>query len=891
MKYVVSILFFMWFHQLWTQEYTYQHDDQIQLLKQDSLGYLYLIGNTSVCKFDGKELHNSCLYLEERITDVAILAENNYLVAVNETLYHYQNQTIVNEVVLKEVITNLEIVNKHLLIGTLGSGLFTYSLTDSSLNHLEENSFINDITNSFENTYVLTDNELIQIDLDFKVTNRVKLNELLPKQIKNYGKDKLAILFDDGKVILMNSALQIQHIYQSKEFIPSEITGHNDFLFAIDNSHLKQWKEDRFIAIQKGNFEHLTQMQSLLYTSHKKNLSSQNILSKTYPIEKTFSIFTEANQFWLGREGEISIFENGKLTKNFVFPEPYKNTYVSSLVVHQGKIYAGTMGMGILIFDASNGKLIDSFQDENTDLNEHNLIRLELKNDLLWVGYLNGLKVFDIHSRELKYNYTHLLKNNYLYSFHINNASDFFLGTSDAGLVHVKNAQPTNYLEGLSVYSLVETPSGIIFSVEGEGLYQLQNSNLSKLSDEYFFRSKDIYNMVYVDGNVLFSHNLGIDILNLNEKKISYISIESLNEPQLNANAINTSKAIIGYDNGLIEFNKSLLDEIHQDKLTINTPLLFNEKIQDEKTEFSYQENVWTFSFEAKNYYSPSEKYYKYRLLPIEGEWISTTQEKVTYYNLPSEDYRFEVSSGGQRSFKPRHIQNFEFSISKPYWMEVWFWFISLALLIFLVYLIVKYRENQIQKKEELKGIQLQFEYQRLKDQINPHFLFNSFNSLIGIVEDNPKQAAQVLEKLSSLYRTILKHEKTKVISLFEELELTKQYFEIHKIRFQDLIHLEIPEIEDSQTKFVIPFSLQLLIENALKHNVINSKSKLVISITDEKGFLKVSNNLNKKNKKSTSLGLGLENLMKRHEMILNLKPIIEKDQNYFTVKIPYIHE
>jgi len=203
----------------------------------------------------------------------------------------------------------------------------------------------------------------------------------------------------------------------------------------------------------------------------------------------------------------------------------------------------------------------------------------------------------------------------------------------------------------------------------------------------------------------------------------------------------------------------------------------------------------------------------------------------------------------------------------------------------------VKYRENQIQKKEELKGIQLQFEYQRLKDQINPHFLFNSFNSLIGIVEDNPKQAAQVLEKLSSLYRTILKHEKTKVISLFEELELTKQYFEIHKIRFQDLIHLEIPEIEDSQTKFVIPFSLQLLIENALKHNVINSKSKLVISITDEKGFLKVSNNLNKKNKKSTSLGLGLENLMKRHEMILNLKPIIEKDQNYFTVKIPYIHE
>jgi len=82
-----------------------------------------------------------------------------------------------------------------------------------------------------------------------------------------------------------------------------------------------------------------------------------------------------------------------------------------------------------------------------------------------------------------------------------------------------------------------------------------------------------------------------------------------------------------------------------------------------------------------------------------------------------------------------------------------------------------------------------------------------------------------------------------------------------------------------------------LLIENAIKHNIINTQSKLDIKIVDQSGFLIVTNNLNKKNKNASSLGLGLENLIKRHEMIINKKPIIVQDQKVFTVKIPYIYE
>lgn len=891
MKHLVPLLFFIGLQGLFAQEYTFQYVDQIKQLKQDQLGHIYLISNKSVCKFDGKESINTCLYVEEQISDVLILSENNYFIAIDQKLLFYQNQKKELEILFEEIITTLALHQNHILIGTLGSGLYSYSLSEKKLIRLYKDSFINDILSLDSYTYILTDDEIIKIDKYFNTVQREKLITLLPKKIINFGHDEMAILMNDGKVIFINPALEIQEIYQAKDFKPKEITGNKGLLFAIDEQHLKQWDGSDFIDIRKGAFEHLVQVQSLLITSHKKSITSQNILSQIYDIDKTFSVFAEGERFWLGREGKISVFQKGKIIKDITFPAPYKNIYVSSLVVNKNKVFAGTMGMGILVFDASSGVLIDTFQEKNTKLSEQNIIQLSLKDKLLWVGYLNGLTAFDLDSKELKYDFTELLNNNYLYGFHVGNPDDFFLGTSDSGLIHVVNGEPSYFLKGSSVYSLVETPLGIIFSAEGRGLYMLQDDSLSKLSDQHFFRSTDIYNMLYVEGNMLFANDFGIDILNLEEQKISYLSNVNLNEPHLNANAYTASNALLGYDNGIIDFNNSLLEEVHNNEVFIKTPLLFNKQINIDETEYNYRDNAWTFEYESKNYYAPNEKYYKYRLIPIEKEWINTTQEKITYYNLPPDDYRFELSSGSHRNFKPTQIKNFEFNIAKPFWLKTWFWILSVSFIVFLTYVIVKYREKQIKKKEKLKSIQLQYEYQRLKDQINPHFLFNSFNSLIGIVEENPEQATQVLEKLSSLFRTILKYEKTEVISLFEELELITQYFEIHKIRFQDLLHLNILNIQDSHKKFVIPFSLQLLLENAIKHNVINARSKLEISISEEDGFLIVSNNLNQKNKNSASLGLGLENLMKRHEMILNKKPVIIKDEYFFTVKIPYIYE
>jgi len=891
MRYFVLVLFLIGLNTLCAQDITFQYVDDIKSLQQDQYGFVYLISNQSICKFDGKELHNTCLHLDTKINEALILSEDDYIVAVGNKLLRYQNQKQTHELLLDEIITSLQIHKNTILIGTFGKGLFKYAFKNNTVSKLDLNGFVNDITGLESNSYVITDTEIIKFDKELKPVKRLQLSSFLPKQIVAYSNNKLAILMNDGQIVFVNTNLDILQTHQSKNFKPHEIAGQNGLLYAIDNKFLKQWDTNAFKVLKEADFEHLIQVKSLLFTSYKNTVESINVLSAFYTIDKTFSIYSNTEQFWLGREGKITVLQNGKLLKDIIFPEAYKNTYVSSMVLHDSKIYAGTMGKGILIFDAENGKFLGVFNKLDTNLNEQNIIKLHLDNNLLWVGYLNKLKVFDINSEALYHDFTDLLKNNYLYAFYVRNKDDFFLGTSDNGLIHVQNGKPEFYFKGSSVYSIVETPSGIIFSVEGQGVFLLHNAAITKLTDQYFFRANNIYNMTYIEGNMLFAHDFGVDILDLEHKQMYYFSNETLNEPHLNSNALNTSNALIGYENGILEFSTSLLNEVHNSELLLSTPLLFDKEISEDQKSFKYDENVWTFLFETQNYIAPNQRYYKYRLTPLETEWKNTTQEKITYYNLPSGNFNFEVSSGGHRNFIPNHTKNFKFTIAKPFWMLPWFWLLSVSILLLLIYWIVKYREQQVIKKEQLKSVQIQYEYQRIKDQINPHFLFNSFNSLIGLVEENPKKASKVLEKLSTMFRTVLKYEKTEIISLYEELELTKQYFEIHKIRYQNLINLDIDPVKDAHKKFVVPFSLQLLIENAIKHNIINTQSKLDIKIVDQSGFLIVTNNLNKKNKNASSLGLGLENLIKRHEMIINKKPIIVQDQKVFTVKIPYIYE
>ncbi|QDO95247.1 histidine kinase [Formosa sediminum] len=187
-------------------------------------------------------------------------------------------------------------------------------------------------------------------------------------------------------------------------------------------------------------------------------------------------------------------------------------------------------------------------------------------------------------------------------------------------------------------------------------------------------------------------------------------------------------------------------------------------------------------------------------------------------------------------------------------------------------------------KQEKLKA-----DYRVLQNQVNPHFLFNSLNVLISEIKHNPKNAENFTRKLSKVYRYVLQSKNHDLISLKKELEFIDSFIFLHKVRIGDALKFEVHILEEALQKQIPPLTLQILIENAIKHNIINEKNILKITITSENdSMLIVSNNIHSKDNVDSTL-TGLSNLKKRFELLERDGFTYGKLENKFLVAIPLI--
>ena len=194
--------------------------------------------------------------------------------------------------------------------------------------------------------------------------------------------------------------------------------------------------------------------------------------------------------------------------------------------------------------------------------------------------------------------------------------------------------------------------------------------------------------------------------------------------------------------------------------------------------------------------------------------------------------------------------------------------------------------KKAILREEELKRNVLELEYASLKNQVNPHFLFNSLNVLTSLVGDND-DAVKYIKKLSDVYRYLLENKDKQTVKLSTELKFAEAYIYLHKIRFGENLKSNINISNKNFT--IVPLSLQMLIENAIKHNIISEDEVLHINISNTKDYIVVENNLQIKNEKEQSLHIGLENIKKRYSYLTNKEVVIEKNKNNFVVKLPLL--
>ena len=201
--------------------------------------------------------------------------------------------------------------------------------------------------------------------------------------------------------------------------------------------------------------------------------------------------------------------------------------------------------------------------------------------------------------------------------------------------------------------------------------------------------------------------------------------------------------------------------------------------------------------------------------------------------------------------------------------------------------------KKSIQEQERVKVAHIQSQLDGLRNQVNPHFLFNSLNTLNHIVEyENKNVAKDFINQLSKVYRYILDSREESTIILEEELDFVNAYVAIQKERFLDSLEVNIDVPQQYIYKKIIPLSLQLLIENAIKHNIISTKKPLTITIDiDEQNHLiRVTNNLQKKSRVLHSTKVGLENIIERYRLLSNDNSVkIETTETYFRVSIPLL--
>jgi LytS/YehU family sensor histidine kinase len=193
-----------------------------------------------------------------------------------------------------------------------------------------------------------------------------------------------------------------------------------------------------------------------------------------------------------------------------------------------------------------------------------------------------------------------------------------------------------------------------------------------------------------------------------------------------------------------------------------------------------------------------------------------------------------------------------------------------------------------LRREQKFREEKLIFQNETLKSQVNPHFLFNSLNTVSSLIQTNPDKAEQFINNLSSVYRYILENGQKDKVPIQSELDLTNKYFDLHRVRDEEKITLSI-DYTDADSYQILPVSLQILIENAIKHNIATRENPLKISICFEGQYIVVKNNLQVKATQLKSTGIGLKNLAERVRLISGKDLIIEEDDNSFIVKIPLL--
>jgi ligand-binding sensor domain-containing protein len=621
------------------------------------------------------------------------------------------------------------------------------------------------------------------------------------------------------------------------------------------------------------------------------------------------------NNFWVSTAGHLVKYTltNGIYTKkDYRFAELNGKTDITCLYQDSNhQIWIGTMGSGILILDPQTG--MHRPLNENPLLKNASILSITGNGKTVCAGGFEGVAaIFDIGSENSNlsarykysnYNNTENIGTNYIYAIYKDTRNRIWFAMGEKGLNVLENGRFTHYgkengLQDDRIFSITEDKKGNIwFNTKSAGIYCFNGKNFKNYSTANGLSDLEIVSLKTGPwGDIIVVNRKGIDILDVNSGTFSYLdNIQGIADVNLFTGAVAqdtasniafcTSKGIVIYSPGE--------NTMHHPKTIIeNVQLFLTDVDKDKPGDYNSDQNTFQFYFTGLYYTNPDDIHYQYKLEGLDTAWISTRDRDVSFLRLQPGKYKFHVRASLSDNFENASEATYEFFIGKPLWKRVWFISFIILLIAGLLYWYIKNREQNLKKLQKLEQEKIQFQFQVLRNQVNPHFLFNSFNTLISFIEEDPAMAVDYVENLSSFFRNIVNYRDQDVITLGEEIGILKTYFYLQQKRHgQNLaLNISIPE-EQKKGIFIPPLTLQLLIENAIKHNAVSKETPMKIMVYLDKDKLVIKNNINPKITMEPGTGTGLQNIVKRYNLLSNEAVEVLNDGINFTVILPVLNK
>jgi len=357
-------------------------------------------------------------------------------------------------------------------------------------------------------------------------------------------------------------------------------------------------------------------------------------------------------------------------------------------------------------------------------------------------------------------------------------------------------------------------------------------------------------------------------------------------------------------NNGYVRFDPMLYTPskddvtcILSDVKVLNLPYPVQGEISELKSlHFNAQQDAFSFSIAALNYIDLHKTRYAYRLEGFDSDWQYSGNGEATYTNVPGGQYRFVYKASTDMRNWNSPERSIQICVATVFYRTWWFALIVLSVvgtLAFVQYRIRSRQQYQLQmlstRSQQLEKEKALVMYEGLKQQLNPHFLFNSLTSLRSLIRTKPEVAGDFLDGLSRTYRYILSNRDNVTVSLANEIKFAETFVALQRTRFSTGFEVHFRIEETALEKKIAPVTLQNLIENAIKHNLIDADSPLVVDIYTEDNYLVVKNNLQRKEFVETSNKQGLESMRSYYRFLTDIPVIVSEQDGAFIIKIPLL--